>query len=145
MKSPNIPSSGTAQRYVRLASLLGATALVTGCATVTHPNPDDPWESYNRSMYTFNDTVDRALLKPIAIGYDQLMPDPAQTCIHNVFGNLGDVWSAINSFLQGRGHRSEEHTSELQSLMRISYAVFCLKKKKQKIKTTYNTMTEITT
>src|SRR3546814_6505617 len=31
-----------------------------------------------------------------------------------------------------RGSRSEEHTSELQSLMRISYAVFCLKKKKQK-------------
>src|SRR3546814_8979802 len=31
---------------------------------------------------------------------------------------------------QGRDHRSEEHTSELQSLMRISYAVFCLKKKK---------------
>src|SRR3546814_9886254 len=33
-----------------------------------------------------------------------------------------------------RGHRSEEHTSELQSLMRISYAVFCLKKKKQTLK-----------
>src|SRR3546814_4986649 len=33
--------------------------------------------------------------------------------------------------LAGRGERSEEHTSELQSLMRISYAVFCLKKKKQ--------------
>src|SRR3546814_8556977 len=32
-----------------------------------------------------------------------------------------------------RGDRSEEHTSELQSLMRISYAVFCLKKKKYKI------------
>src|SRR3546814_1979676 len=45
----------------------------------------------------------------------------------------------------GEGHpegrqRSEEHTSELQSLMRISYAVFCLKKKKKKKKTkTYNT------
>src|SRR3546814_8593235 len=35
----------------------------------------------------------------------------------------------------GRQPRSEEHTSELQSLMRISYAVFCLKKKKQKQKT----------
>src|SRR3546814_6330951 len=34
----------------------------------------------------------------------------------------------------GRGERSEEHTSELQSLMRISYAVFCLKKKKHKKK-----------
>src|SRR3546814_10461409 len=32
--------------------------------------------------------------------------------------------------LEAHGHRSEEHTSELQSLMRISYAVFCLKKKK---------------
>src|SRR3546814_7096788 len=34
-----------------------------------------------------------------------------------------------------RGRRSEEHTSELQSLMRISYAVFCLKKKKTKKRT----------
>src|SRR3546814_3475163 len=34
----------------------------------------------------------------------------------------------------GRGVRSEEHTSELQSLMRISYAVFCLKKKKQHVR-----------
>src|SRR3546814_2045061 len=37
------------------------------------------------------------------------------------------------------GHRSEEHTSELQSLMRISYAVFCLKKKKQTLKNMYST------
>src|SRR3546814_3581732 len=36
--------------------------------------------------------------------------------------------------------RSEEHTSELQSLMRISYAVFCLKKKKSSIQTKYNTL-----
>src|SRR3546814_7272439 len=38
-------------------------------------------------------------------------------------------------------HRSEEHTSELQSLMRISYAVFCLKKKNQKQKRHTNTTT----
>src|SRR3546814_4264359 len=37
--------------------------------------------------------------------------------------------------LRGRFERSEEHTSELQSLMRISYAVFCLKKKKFKLQT----------
>src|SRR3546814_10219177 len=40
--------------------------------------------------------------------------------------------------------RSEEHTSELQSLMRISYAVFCLKKTTHKI-TTYNTLHELRT
>src|SRR3546814_10911230 len=39
-------------------------------------------------------------------------------------------------------HRSEEHTSELQSLMRISYAVFCLKKKKQYISTREQTITQ---
>src|SRR3546814_9336894 len=40
-------------------------------------------------------------------------------------------------FSAHRPHRSEEHTSELQSLMRISYAVFCLKKKNKKIYNTY--------
>src|SRR3546814_7347264 len=48
---------------------------------------------------------------------------------------------AIEPLARGLGDRSEEHTSELQSLMRISYAVFCLKKKKQNIKLTY-TLTE---
>src|SRR3546814_2946442 len=39
--------------------------------------------------------------------------------------------SRVRAELEAQGHRSEEHTSELQSLMRISYAVFCLKKKKK--------------
>src|SRR3546814_10894240 len=38
------------------------------------------------------------------------------------------------------GQRSEEHTSELQSLMRISYAVFCLKKKTTKLETNYTSL-----
>src|SRR3546814_2306499 len=42
------------------------------------------------------------------------------------------------------GARSEEHTSELQSLMRISYAVFCLKKKKKKSKEKHNTTVMMT-
>src|SRR3546814_1492528 len=45
---------------------------------------------------------------------------------------------------RARRDRSEEHTSELQSLMRISYAVFCLKKKKRKIHKTSKTTTLIT-
>src|SRR3546814_5699042 len=44
-------------------------------------------------------------------------------------GQVGDAETADNLV------RSEEHTSELQSLMRISYAVFCLKKKRVKLKT----------
>ena len=92
------------RRLIRMTALLGATTLAAGCATVNNPNPDDPWESYNRSMYAFNDTVDRALLKPIATGYDTITPQPVQTCVHNIFNNVVDVWSAFNSFLQARGH-----------------------------------------
>lgn len=98
------PALKPAHRLVRMTALLGATTLAAGCATVSNPNPDDPWERYNRGMYTFNDTVDRALLKPIAIGYETLTPQPMQTCIHNMFNNVVDVWSALNSFLQAQGH-----------------------------------------
>src|SRR3546814_4171736 len=45
----------------------------------------------------------------------------------NAANNLIDPWLA-----RSRQERSEEHTSELQSLMRISYAVFCLKKKNER-------------
>src|SRR3546814_8697736 len=52
--------------------------------------------------------------------------------------NRGCGRSAIRGHCQGSEARSEEHTSELQSLMRISYAVFCLKQKNKRHITTYN-------
>lgn len=90
------------QRWSRLAPALALTAVAAGCASVPNPTPSDPWESYNRSMYTFNDTLDRAVLKPVAQGYTAITPQPVRTCIHNMFNNLGDIWSGLNSFLQGR-------------------------------------------
>src|SRR3546814_1834044 len=56
------------------------------------------------------------------------------------------LWNTLDGAAAERPFESEEHTSELQSLMRISYAVFCLKKKNtenKKIKTeTHNTQTQ---
>jgi len=101
--NPN-SSLSSPKRLARLASILAATLVVTACATVSNPNPADPWESYNRTMYTINDNLDKALLKPIASGYVALTPQPVQTCVHNIFNNLGDIWSAFNSFIQARGH-----------------------------------------
>lgn len=94
----------TSTRLGRLAPILALTAFVSGCAHVANPTPQDPWESYNRSMFQFNDAVDKALFKPIATGYRQLTPEPARTCVRNVFANLADLWASVNSFLQGRGH-----------------------------------------
>src|SRR3546814_1644687 len=50
--------------------------------------------------------------------------------LSGVFCQRNCLFQPVNNLLNGRSVRSEEHTSELQSLMRISYAVFCLKKKK---------------
>src|SRR3546814_8760410 len=58
----------------------------------------------------------------------------AADCLHPG----ADSGSEDNEIKRRSNHRSEEHTSELQSLMRISYAVFCLKKKKY-TQTTYIT------
>lgn len=71
---------------------------LSGCAAT---NPKDPLEPFNRTMFEFNDTVDRAALKPVAEAYSKL-PSFMQTGVSNFFGNLGDVPTAANNFLQGK-------------------------------------------
>jgi phospholipid-binding lipoprotein MlaA len=103
MKQTTTPTLKRLGRLARTAGILGTVAVLAGCATVKTPNPNDPWERYNRGMFAVNDAIDGALIKPVALAYDQLMPDPAQSCVSNIFNNLSDTWSGINSFLQGRG------------------------------------------
>lgn len=91
------------QTQMRLVGLGSVLALLAGCASVKNPTPEDPLESYNRSMFAFNDAVDRNLLTPVAKGYQAVVPSPVRTCVTNIFNNFGDIWSGVNSFLQGRG------------------------------------------
>ena len=89
---------------MNLSARFGAVALVlalTGCATAR--NSQDPLEGFNRSMFTFNDAVDKAALKPAAKAYQSILPSFVQIGIGNFFGNLGDVWTAVNNLLQGKG------------------------------------------
>lgn len=88
------------QAFRRAALALGVTVMLAGCAG---PNPRDPYESYNRAMFNFNDTVDTYALKPVATGYKNVTPQFVQTGVSNFFGNLGDAWTAINQLLQGNG------------------------------------------
>ena len=73
----------------------------SGCAT-TGENPRDPWEGFNRKSYAFNDAIDRAVLKPLAEGYQEGVPAPAREGVNNFFGNLEDVGTSLNNFLQGK-------------------------------------------
>jgi phospholipid-binding lipoprotein MlaA len=70
------------------------------CATVSAPDERDPWESFNRSIYTFNDAFDKAIARPVAEAYQAVLPDFIETGISNFFGNLGDVVVIVNDFLQ---------------------------------------------
>jgi phospholipid-binding lipoprotein MlaA len=85
---------------IRLILLL-ASLLLSGCtSTSATNNPKDPFEGYNRSMYKFNDTLDKAVLKPVAQGYKTVMPDRVQKMVHNFFSNIDDIFVTANDLLQ---------------------------------------------
>ncbi len=75
-------------------------AVLTGCATVTTSTKGDPFESYNRTMFTINDKVDQYALKPVAKGYVWAVPEPVRNSVTNFFSNIGDVYIAANNLLQ---------------------------------------------
>lgn len=79
---------------------LTASLLLVGCASAPTANPKDPWEPMNRSVASFNDKVDDNVLKPLATGYRNVVPDLIQTGVRNVFNNFADMWSTVNNLLQ---------------------------------------------
>ena len=62
---------------------------------------DDPLEVINRPLFAINDVLDRSVLKPVAKGYDYVLPKPAKTGVSNFFANLLDVNHFLNAVMQG--------------------------------------------
>ncbi|MFL6659157.1 MAG: VacJ family lipoprotein [Massilia sp.] len=88
-------------RWRPVALILLAVSL-SGCASLSEK---DPYEKFNRSMFAFNDAVDRNALKPAATAYKTILPNFVQTGVNNFFSNLGDVWNSANNMMQGKGER----------------------------------------
>lgn len=63
---------------------------------------NDPWEGFNRRVYGFNATIDRFALRPLAIVYEKITPDPVQSRVTKFFANLRQPGTAVNQTLQGR-------------------------------------------
>ena len=93
--------SGFRLRHARLALSIVALT-VAGCATTDGRNNPDPFESFNRPIFRFNDVVDRYALRPLAQGYDRYVPELFQLVLGNVFSNFADIYTAANQLLQAK-------------------------------------------
>jgi len=105
----------------RRVGLVAVVVMFSGCATRPagiSANPADPFEPFNRSVSNFNETVDNAVVKPVATAYVKVVPSLVRAGVGNFFGNLGEVWNFANSVMQLKAQRSAE------TLMRFNVNTF---------------------
>jgi len=96
--------TGKFRRPTAICILLAAFFL-NGCASQPATMTDaerDPWERYNRKIHAFNMGLDKAIFRPVAKGYDVIMPDAPQRGVRNFFRNLAFPVTFINLILQGK-------------------------------------------
>lgn len=87
-------------RHLGLMAVCLLMAVLTGCASGPRSDPRDPWEPFNRSMWTFNEGLDKAVLRPVAETYKEVTPNLVRRGVNNFFANLTDLWSFVNNSLQ---------------------------------------------
>lgn len=94
-------------------ALMLAASLLAGCASAP---PDyvtqtkDPWEKMNRAIYGFNDTLDKAVVRPVASTYTRAVPEPARNRFHDFVSNLDEPVTVVNDLLQGKVKQTLQDT-----------------------------------
>ena len=111
-----------AKRYVKV--LAGAVLVLSVTQTFAEENPLDPFEGFNRTMYSVNDALDKVAIKPVAKAYDFVTPLPVKAGVGNFFGNTGDLWIGVNSAMQGKF--SEAGSDIVRLLINSTVGIFGL-------------------
>ncbi len=106
--------------YSSWRSLTGVLAvtlgLLSGCATLQSTEEDrDPLEGINRAVYSFNENVDKAVVKPLATVYHDAIPEFVRTGVANFFGNLAYPIVIVNDMLQGKITQGLDDTSRFMT------------------------------
>jgi phospholipid-binding lipoprotein MlaA len=113
-----------------IPTLLVGTLLLAGCATQHPPaakedrSPADPWEPMNRRIQAFNNNVDRISFKPLAKGYEAVLPLPVRQGVGNFSRNLFGPLFIINNFLQGKVRRGFSETGRFLANSTLGLAGF---------------------
>lgn len=99
-RAPGVPLS-TATRGLALAGALCMSASALAYDDYVDESAQaDPWESFNRKIFAFNDRIDRWALRPVAKGYRAVTPDFVESGVSQFFSNLGEVRNMFNAGLQ---------------------------------------------
>jgi len=94
-----------------IAALLAAASL-TGCAT-DPSGQNDPYEQTNRSIFAFDQSIDHAVARPVAVFYNHAVPEFARDGVHNFLGNLDAPVTLGNDVLQGSPDRAGQTLGRL--------------------------------
>ncbi len=116
---PSLPRLALLSRLLPLV----AVTVLAGCA-IAKPRTDDPLEKFNRKSYAFNNALDKAVLRPVAVGYTKVTPKPVQTGISNFFTNIKLPISIANSVLQARPSDAMADTGRLMINLTVGLAGF---------------------
>jgi len=92
----------TWRRVVALGGLALLVAGSAGAAPALDDAESDPWQGFNRGVFTFNEWLDIHVLMPVAKGWDFVVPEVAQTGIENFFDNLEMSVVLVNDLLQAK-------------------------------------------
>ena len=85
---------------LRLPCVAALAVVLAGCAAA--PSRVDPLEPMNRALFGVNDVAEKVVIKPVVTVYQTVLPQFVRTGIANVFGNIDDLFSAVNGLLQGK-------------------------------------------
>ncbi|WP_369931016.1 VacJ family lipoprotein [Xanthomonas sp. NCPPB 2632] len=88
-------------RIVRRAVGLASLALLAACH-IAPPRTDDPNENFNRKVYAFNDKLDKAIIRPVAVGYRKITNPPVRTAVSDFYTNIRLPITIGNQLLQFR-------------------------------------------
>ncbi|GLK60840.1 MULTISPECIES: MlaA family lipoprotein [Azotobacter] len=97
----------------RLGRSLACAGLVLLPIMTAIAEDQDPWETFNRAIFRFNDTLDTYFMKPVAKGYQAIAPQFVEDGVHNAYRNIGEVGNLANDLLQVKFHDAGVDSSRL--------------------------------
>lgn len=95
-----------------------------GCASTQSAEPGDPLEPMNRAIFSFNDGLDEAVVRPVATAYRDHVHAEIRVRVRNFFSNIGDVFIGVNDILQGNFRHGFE--DEMRVVFNTTFGLFGL-------------------